>query len=233
MRTDEADAATPPSNGPGDAEVTSTRERILIEASKLFARKGYIDTSTRDIANAVGIRQPSLFYHFDNKAEIYAELVSRDLNLALEQIQLVSDDPNEESIAAKLYAYLLLDARAISDVSTTIVGLYDRHILAEPEFAPQLRLRKRLHRRTEDLIRAGIAAGEFSAAASPRFVRQAITALTLNAAQSKINREPTGKPADMATFIVRAVIADDARVEAAQQRGHALWARLSKPKPSR
>lgn len=46
------------------------RERILRAASKLFLSKGYAATSTRDIAQAVGIRQPSLYYHFATKADI-------------------------------------------------------------------------------------------------------------------------------------------------------------------
>src|SRR5581483_2006845 len=44
-----------------------TRERILYEASNLFAREGYHGTTTREIAAAVGVRQPSLFYHFPSK----------------------------------------------------------------------------------------------------------------------------------------------------------------------
>ena len=57
------------------AQASSTRERILREASILFTQHGYFGTSTRDIAGAVGIRQPSLFHHFDNKAAIAEELL--------------------------------------------------------------------------------------------------------------------------------------------------------------
>ncbi|MDT0186053.1 TetR/AcrR family transcriptional regulator [Microbacterium sp. ARD31] len=224
MATNDGGAASVTDAAHEGSEVT-TRDRILIEASRLFANKGYVDTSTRDIATAVGIRQPSLFYHFANKAEIFAELVSRDLELALLQIQSVTAD-GDEPIAAQLFAYLLMDARAISDVSTTIVGLYDGHILAEPEFATQRSLRKRLHRQTEALIRAGLATGEFSDDTSPRFVRQTITALTLSAAQSKINGEPRTKPADMATFVVRAILADQSDLADVRRRGQALWTRL-------
>ena len=42
---------------------SSTRGRILLEASLLFAQRGFFGTSTRDIADAVRIRQPSLFHH--------------------------------------------------------------------------------------------------------------------------------------------------------------------------
>ena len=58
------------------AERTSihTREQTLGVSSRLFTERGYRATSTRDIAEGVGIRQPSLFHHFSSKAEIMAEL---------------------------------------------------------------------------------------------------------------------------------------------------------------
>ena len=57
------------------AAPTTTRERILTEASRLFAERGYDGTSTRQIADAVGIRQPSLFHHFASKQAIMEELL--------------------------------------------------------------------------------------------------------------------------------------------------------------
>ena len=56
-------------------EEVPTRERILREASRLFARKGFHGTSTREIADAVEIRQPSLFHHFPTKRDIMAALI--------------------------------------------------------------------------------------------------------------------------------------------------------------
>ena len=47
-----------------------TREEILAAAAGLFAERGYAATSTRLIADTVGIRQASLYYHFANKEQI-------------------------------------------------------------------------------------------------------------------------------------------------------------------
>lgn len=52
-----------------------TRQKILIEASILFMSKGYLKTSTRDIAGKVGISQPALYHHFSNKLEIYEQVI--------------------------------------------------------------------------------------------------------------------------------------------------------------
>lgn len=49
----------------------STRERALEAALELFGRKGYDGVSMNDIAQAVGIRAPSLYKHFQNKEALF------------------------------------------------------------------------------------------------------------------------------------------------------------------
>lgn len=51
-----------------------TRATILSEARTIFARRGYAETSLREIAEAVGIKTPSLYAHFSSKDALYEEV---------------------------------------------------------------------------------------------------------------------------------------------------------------
>ena len=53
--------STPSSSG------TGARDEILDAAAALFAERGYAGTTTRAIAERVGIRQASLYHHFAGK----------------------------------------------------------------------------------------------------------------------------------------------------------------------
>ena len=65
------------------------REEIIAAALTLFTRYGVHNVTTRQIARAVGISQPSLYAHFSSSAEIAEEIcvrgfsdLSRDLSAA-------------------------------------------------------------------------------------------------------------------------------------------------------
>jgi TetR/AcrR family transcriptional regulator, cholesterol catabolism regulator len=57
-----------------EANSSTTREKLLAHAVKLFLKKGYEKTSTRDLAKAVGIQAPGIYYYFKSKKEILIEL---------------------------------------------------------------------------------------------------------------------------------------------------------------
>jgi len=52
----------------------NTRARILDTARRLFAERGYQDTSVREIAERLGLTKTAVLYHFPAKADILAAL---------------------------------------------------------------------------------------------------------------------------------------------------------------
>ena len=52
-----------------------TRQKILDKALELFAAKGYDSVSVGEIAQAVGIKAPSLYNHFPGKQAIFDAIV--------------------------------------------------------------------------------------------------------------------------------------------------------------
>src|SRR5215469_1082003 len=54
----------------GDSRRTDTRARILTVGLRLFAERGYANTSLREIAEELGVTKAALYFHYKTKEEI-------------------------------------------------------------------------------------------------------------------------------------------------------------------
>lgn len=61
------------------------RQELIRAAARLFHRKGFHATSTRDIATAVGMRSGSPFYHFRSKGELLYAVMDEGMRSAIER----------------------------------------------------------------------------------------------------------------------------------------------------
>jgi AcrR family transcriptional regulator len=59
----------------GKSKKEALRRTALEAAAKLFAQRGFGGTNLQDIADALGISRPALYYYFKSKEEILASLV--------------------------------------------------------------------------------------------------------------------------------------------------------------
>ncbi len=55
--------------------VVETREMILRQAERLFMQRGFAAVSVGDVAEAVGVTKPTLYYHFGDKEGLYAAML--------------------------------------------------------------------------------------------------------------------------------------------------------------
>lgn len=92
------------------------REEILDVAAGLFVERGFAATSTREIAEAVGIRQASLYFHFANKEEILGELLQRSIRPTLDRIESLEAlaDKAEAGPDVLLHMLVVLDVRTLA-----------------------------------------------------------------------------------------------------------------------
>ncbi len=68
--------------------ISAARERVQAAAERLFAERGYKAVTLRDIAQELGIRQASLYYHFPGgKEELYVTVTERGLQAHREGLE--------------------------------------------------------------------------------------------------------------------------------------------------
>jgi AcrR family transcriptional regulator len=65
------------------------RRELVLSAAKLFRRKGFDATSTRDIAAAVGMHSGSPFYHFKSKQALLFAVMEEGMREAIARQQQV------------------------------------------------------------------------------------------------------------------------------------------------
>ena len=130
-------------------------EEILDASAQLFSTVGYTTTTTREIADAVGLRQGSLFHYFARKEDILAELLDRTVEPAtafLARLAKAQQPPD-----------LKLFTLARRDVDNLCSG---PHNLAKLQLLPEARMgrfedfwakRARLRRGYRELVRRAMA----------------------------------------------------------------------------
>jgi AcrR family transcriptional regulator len=57
--------------------MTSTGERILTAATRVFAKEGFAGATTREIAREAKVNEVTLFRHFKNKEELLRQVVAQ------------------------------------------------------------------------------------------------------------------------------------------------------------
>jgi AcrR family transcriptional regulator len=88
----------------------SGRTRIMDEAATLFLQRGYEGTSLRQLADVVGMKAGSLYYHFASKDELLTEILRRGIDVmesAFDDAERVTaDDAPPRRVEAHVRAHL-------------------------------------------------------------------------------------------------------------------------------
>ncbi|GII28865.1 TetR/AcrR family transcriptional regulator [Planotetraspora mira] len=136
------------------------RRRLLAEATRLFAERGFESTSVQEIVAAAGVTKGAMYHYFGSKDDLLHEIYGRVLRLQMERLTRFADA--EGPVAERLHA------TAMDVVVTTVENLDDSKIFFRsmhqltPETYKTVRAeRRRYHERFRDLVAEGQRAGVF------------------------------------------------------------------------
>ncbi len=137
------------------------RGRILDKSARLFAHKGFEETSINDIADEVNISKATIYHYFKSKDEIYTEIIVVTLEGLLAAVQAAvrpSDPPTR-----RLESFMETHARFFEDnfwaFTAMLIGFGGiRHL---SQRARAVDLRDQYEEVLRGILRDGIREGQF------------------------------------------------------------------------
>lgn len=167
-----------------EARVTKsqrTRQRILDAAAKVFRQHGYANARLSDIAELAGMQTGSLYYHFDGRDDLVAEILRLGVETAWDHVRAAVDALPDgatplDRLATAIRAHTLavLEISDYASAQARIVGqvppeLYQAHMADQRTYGEYW----------DGLIEAAEAAGELRADVD-RFVVRMLVLGALN-----------------------------------------------------
>lgn len=146
-----------------NAAAPTRRAELLAIAARLFAERGFKNTTVRDIADAAGILSGSLYHHFDSKESMVDELLDSFQTELWKKYDAI--EASDASPRAKLEAVVRSSFDAI-DAHHSEVAIFqsDAAYLTTFERFSYLDQRNQKFRDLwTGLLKAGVASGELRA----------------------------------------------------------------------
>lgn len=150
---------------------TDTRQRILDVAAHLFATRGFAGTSTRDIADELGVTKAALYYHFASKNVLLQHIVAQAFSavnaLLAEERDLSTRQERDRFIHDVIVAISSCDNDAVA-------------VMKDPSLAPLVRDEKAHSGITHQLavrLAMGLSATRDKEAIRPQDLMRAIAAV--------------------------------------------------------
>lgn len=110
---------------PDAAPTLSPRDQVLDAAAALFVEHGFGATSTRAIADRVGIRQASLYYHFAGKDDVLVALLETSVRPSLDVARDLDERvPGTVPAAVALAALVEFDVGTLTATPHNVGTLY-------------------------------------------------------------------------------------------------------------
>ncbi len=105
--------------------MNKTKRKIFEISMKLFAEKGYENTSIEEITATVGVAKGTLYYHFSSKEEIFDFLVSEGIKLLQNSVDIKTS--KYENYIDKIKAIILIQIKIVKkyeDIITILLSQF-------------------------------------------------------------------------------------------------------------
>ena len=136
--------------------------QIIDAAARVFAERGFHGATTQDIADVLGIRQASLYYYFSSKEAALELVCLRGVEGFFEAAKTIAARP--ESARKRLISLIESHLSPLVDRADFVkVFLNERQHLPRESRRRIGRWSRGLERIFEDVIKEGVAKGEFRA----------------------------------------------------------------------
>lgn len=153
-----AGAVGRPRKNPTKRRGNTARDEILDAAAELFTTRGFATTSTHQIAEAVGIRQASLYYHFPSKSDIFMALLASTVDPALELAGTLAE--SQAIPEQKLWSLVAAETRLLLTPRWNLGRLYQLPMASSDEFTAFHAARMTLHGHFRSLSAALVGAAD-------------------------------------------------------------------------
>lgn len=174
-----------------------TRQYIIETTAGLFNTKGYAGTSIADLIQRTGLTKGSIYGNFDNKQEV--ALAAFDYNISLIRQTIHQQMDQADSCYNKLLVYVAVYHSFNGEqggfpiggcpILNTAVEADDTHTLLKEKSAKAVLAWKQA---IIDLVKTGMATGEFSLDTKPETVALSMIALIEGGLMiAKVTDEPT------------------------------------------
>jgi TetR/AcrR family transcriptional regulator, cholesterol catabolism regulator len=166
----------------------------------VFAEKGIIAATVRDIGQRAGILSGSLYHHFASKEEMISEVLAPVVRLQIEEFDYLVAHYDDPLQILRLVIAGEIAQSARNPRVARILRQDEHHISTFVGLDEVAQQRRAIRDRVESVIARGIEAGVFTAECEPRVTTLALFDLTLGAYR---HLEPLGRftAADLTTLM--------------------------------
>ncbi|HHT21405.1 MAG TPA: TetR/AcrR family transcriptional regulator [Tissierellia bacterium] len=140
--------------------IENRKKMIVISARQVFARKGYVSASMKDIMSEATISRGGLYAYFQNIDSIFIEVLKYDDSLQANR--LINSDLNKP-LLPQLFDWIREIVQSSQTTETNLIRARSEFFLAhDVEDVPYLRERhENLSQHIQEFIAAGVKTGEF------------------------------------------------------------------------